>query len=208
MSCASDLTRRTGQEDTLYLSNAEDQLRFTRLQLQSLWSGQCDCRDEQCDEPADSTVVSLQELTQFWRDKSDNVDALADPNFRKRTPALESMPWKSILAGDGYPPTLSFAKSESDRDPAVQRTWDVDSVISRISTLAAHRETFNLSYYPKFKRRITSDMYTAINKCVPRSTKHLRLGHGELSSNFHCYMFFPNMEVKESTHLTLADQVS
>jgi hypothetical protein len=207
VSFTSDRARRTGQEDTLCLSNAEDLLHSATQHLQSLWSSQCDCQNE-CDEPVDSPVVSLQELTQFWRDKSGNIDPLADPNLRTRTPALESLPWKSILAGDGHPPTLSFAKSESERGPAVvvQRTRDVDSILSRISTLAAHRETFNISYYPKFKRRITSDVYTAINKCVPRSTKHLRLGHGELSSNFHCYMFFPNMEVKESTHLTLADQ--
>jgi hypothetical protein len=87
VSFTSDRTRRTGQEDTLCLSNAEDQLHLAKLHLQSHWSSQCDCQNE-CDEPVDSPVVSLQELTHFWRDKSGNIDPLADPNLRIRTPAL------------------------------------------------------------------------------------------------------------------------
>ncbi len=127
-------------------------------------------------------------------------DALSSREFLTRTDELETLPWRELLAGGDHPPTLSFLKSE--RPVArIHRTWDVDSFIARVESLAVHQEGFRLSYTPKFSRRLTQDVHVRINNKTLHQMKHIRLGHGVLSPEYNCFVFFPNMPVKKVTHL-------
>ena len=141
-------------------------------------------------------------------------DVLGNQGLLQRTTLSDSFPWQKILAGNGItssnqPPVLSFAASEVSpplTTSHIERTWDIDSIIAHITSLAAHSHGFELSYYPKYSRSISGDLHVKINKQEPRTTKHLRLGHGYLSPNFHTYIMFPKLPYQEDQPTHLSDE--
>ncbi|KAJ9653124.1 hypothetical protein H2201_009176, partial [Coniosporium apollinis] len=169
--------------------------------LKSAWAAHCTC-----EEPAhcvDETGYSLAEMTGFWqRQVSPNNDG---NDFR-------NVPWRPLLAGgEGDPPKLGICRSESrfqgtGRD--IDRRWDVDSFVARITTLAVHRGGFDLAYRPPYSRRITQNQRIRINGHPVHKLKQLRLGVGLAAYGFRyeCHVFFPHMAVKAKGETHLSDK--
>jgi hypothetical protein len=125
---------------------------------------------------------------------------------------FRNVPWQSLLAGgEGDPPKLSIRQSESrfqGTDRGIERRWDVDSFIARITTLDVHRGGLDLAYRPPFPRRITQNQRIRINGYPVHKLKQLRLGAGLAAAGFgyECHVFFPNMEVKARGETHLSDK--
>ncbi|KAI4112754.1 MAG: hypothetical protein LQ341_007841, partial [Variospora aurantia] len=126
--------------------------------------------------PLPEDALSLAGLTQAWNGLIPavlrNTNTPLPPPLHRRGMLprdgtlndYQAIPWASLLSGPEQPYSLDFAKSEERflQDPALrdlklQRTWDIDSCIAELVTLATHKHAFNLSYCPSFPRRITQN---------------------------------------------------
>ena len=126
--------------------------------------------------------------------------------------------WKGLLRGNKNPPQLSFAKSESrflssdaTSDISIQRYWDINSFFTRVTTLAAHKHGFWLSYLPFFLHCIQQPSHITINGVVLHKVKHLHLGNGmaEAGYNMATYILFPHLPIdgpEGTTHLNHEQQ--
>ena len=102
-------------------------------------------------------VHTLAQFTQLWRhslsahhqlgptaDFPLNISGLIDRSSSASD--LQTLPWRELLAADiEHGPILSFQKSENAyrehalaHDVTIFGTWDVDSFLSRVTTLAVH----------------------------------------------------------------------
>ena len=112
----------------------------------------------------------------------------------------ESIPWETLLAGNGDPPAIDLAKSEAQflqraslPDLTVRRSWDVGSFIARVTSLAVHNRGFRLSYRPSFLQRITQNPRVRIADIEPHKVKHLRLGQGVAEGGYR-YSTYPTVK--------------
>ncbi|KAL8700359.1 MAG: hypothetical protein Q9224_001003 [Gallowayella concinna] len=175
--------------------------------------------------PADAS--SLAELSSSWNgfipEQFCDTDAalpspLRRPDMLPRDGSLndfQAIPWASLLAGSEEPYSLDFAKSEERflqeralRNIQLERTWDVDSCLAELHTLAAHKHPFRLSYCPPFSRRITQNQRVTFQGHAAHKCKQLRLGYsaGDSGCGFSTHVLFPNMQVFNETHLSLTQQ--
>ena len=166
----------------------------------------------------------MAELTRYWKDRMPSFpaeSALPVPLTRRKMLTRDEtythcsgVRWEQLLAGDREDrPCLSisetehrFLRSDSFRDLGplrITRRWDVDSLIARATTLAAFRGGFQLSYSPSFLRRIVQNPYVRFEGHAIQKLKQLRLGFGLASGgyDYHCHVFFPNMDETQETHL-------
>lgn len=102
---------------------------------------------------------------------------------------------------DGGPRRLSYQASQAAFERPVgviNRSWDVDSVIALLHSLAAHRGGFKLSYRPPYTCKISGNQHVAPGGIRLDQTKHLRLGYGvnAQGSGYQCYVFFPKMRTQ------------
>ncbi|KAJ9649808.1 hypothetical protein H2199_000587 [Coniosporium tulheliwenetii] len=173
--------------------------------LKSAWATHCTCGKAHhdlprryyilliiCDyveEPAhcsDETEYSLAEMTRFWqRQVSPPFAPPGITNFPLDMPKMcsrndnsndfRNVPWRPLLAGERRPSEAKQSRFQgTDRD--IDRRWDVDSFIARVTTLAVHRGGFDLAYRPPFLRRITQNQRVRINGHHIHKLKQLRLG--------------------------------
>ena len=94
---------------------------------------------------------------------------------------FETINWNALLAGGGNLASLDFGKSKDrflhqTHDPKLsfERSWDIDSIILGISSLAIHRQGFHLALRPPYLRRITQKPRVIIHGLRPHKTKQLR----------------------------------
>ena len=114
-------------------------------------------------------------------------------------------------------PVLSFPKTEQAYRTEleangfqIRRVWDVDSFLSRITTLAVHKGGINLAYRPPYLHRITQNPRVLFAGKKIHKLKQLRIGTGIRSAGFgfSCSIFFPEMPVTQDTHLSTEEQRS
>lgn len=168
-------------------------------------------------------------MTHYWQQKlpsqfqHEDVPApLNDPSEKlardPRHPDHQPVDWRNMLGGkNDYEKSIpldllrsenQFLKSYNPPRVHVRRTWDVDSFIARVTSLAAFRDGFILSFSPSYLRTMTQSLRVLINGRSVHKCKHLLLGHGKRASNeFHCYVIFPRMPVGHDGHLYLAQTV-
>lgn len=105
---------------------------------------------------------------------------------------------------------LSLQKSQEEANAVhIKRTYDVDSVFVRLTSLAALRGGFELHYCPSYLRairqnlRIRSDRYERIHKM-----KQLRLGMGVAGKGYlyGCHIIFPAMLRTDDNHLSKLEE--
>ncbi len=167
--------------------------------------------------------LSLQQMTQYWRDRLPfpltaklpsplNDSTLLKPNDQYNDYA--HVAWQGLLGGgDSNIPKLRVVQSETEflrslPSPNIQieRRWDVDSFMARPTSLAAHRGGFYLSYRPSYMRRVTQNPCVSFNDHAIHKLKNLQLGQGALAAglNYNTHVFFSHMPIghDRSTHLT------
>ena len=84
----------------------------------------------------------------------------------------------------------------------IERTWDIDSFMARITTLAAHKRAFRLAYKPHFIQRITQSDRVSFADCEAHKTMQLRLGCSVADAGYHIdtHILFPLWPVYNTTH--------
>lgn len=88
----------------------------------------------------------------------------------------------------------------------IQRRWDFDSVIARVTSLAVHRDGFDLAYRPSYLQRVTQNPYVRFRGKILHWIKYQRFRRGLAAGGFNhdCHIFFPHLAVsnRKATHLT------
>jgi hypothetical protein len=92
---------------------------------------------------------------------------------------------------------------EEEEEPSIQRTWDVDSVISWASCLSINRGLY-ISYHPPTSRNFGSSIHVFHQGTALHLIPHLRLGSGRQSPQVGVYVFFPGIShaCRTTTYLT------
>ena len=110
----------------------------------------------------------------------------------RRQAAAHHYRWLDSLAGGEHPPRLCLERSSLAKGSfRLSRTWDLDAFILPVNSLAAHKEGFQLSYYPRYTKMITQDWHVLVKGYEARACKHIRLGRGMYSMGWDTYVFFP-----------------
>ncbi|KAL2039011.1 hypothetical protein N7G274_008060 [Stereocaulon virgatum] len=165
---------------------------------------------------------SLAELTQYWNEQLPSTarasaqklpTPLRCPKILPRDNSYNDytgISWEPLLAGLEQRPYLDFAKSESafrertsTSTAQIQRYWDVDSFLARITTLAAHKHGFRLAYNAPYHQRITQSPRVKFGGYAPDKVAQIRLGQGLADGGwgYSTYVLFPHMRVTNSTYL-------
>lgn len=127
-----------------------------------------------------------------------------------------AIPWEQFLGAGSDAPKLSFAKTENEfldsggsSGLVIDRKWDVDSFIARVTNFHAYRFGFRLSYTPSFLSRETQTQHVTLDGgCKVDQCKNLCLGTGLLAAGtFRTYVVFRHMSTKQTgTCLTDEEQ--
>ncbi|KAL8801117.1 MAG: hypothetical protein Q9182_004669 [Xanthomendoza sp. 2 TL-2023] len=125
---------------------------------------------------------------------------------------FQAIPWSALLTGGEQPDNLDFAKSEERflqhhpelRNLQLERTWDIDSCLGQLRTLAAHKHAFQLAYCPPYTRRITQNQRVTFEGHAAHRCKQMRLGFsaGDGGYGSSTHILFPNMPVYDETHVS------
>ena len=158
-----------------------------------------------------------------WPDGTDGkpLRVVLSPSLLPRDGHLadyRNIAWKKLLSDQGgSAPILDLTRSDLVweifvYDPIVEinRSWDIDSVIARVTNLSVHRGGFDLAYCPPYLQRIQQNPYVPFQGTVLHQLKNQRLGKGLAAGGYgyECHIIFPHMPVtqKLGTHLTNEQQ--
>lgn len=114
-----------------------------------------------------------------------------------RTPVVD---WRSTLSGGDSRPVLDLRRYQ-DHDPTIERTWDVDSILSKASCLSVNKGLY-ISYKSPVMRNRRKSVHLFYQKRALHLIPHLRLGSGRLSPQFSMLIFFPNASHRTTSYLT------
>lgn len=110
-------------------------------------------------------------------------------HFRKR---IEDICRRRVL--DAFPITI-------------ESTFDIDSFMARMRTLAACKTDWSLSFIPRYLRQITQPMVVTMNGVDVTKVKHIEIGRPVDSSVMTTYIVFPNAEAdKANNFLNVEEQ--
>ena len=113
--------------------------------------------------------------------------------------------WRAVLAGcaEGErPASLSLERSQHEylcsedaKTLKIERTWDVDSFLARVTTPAVHVDHFEFYVKPAFGSQWTQDARITFRGQKVHTMKQLRLGWSGSSRGrgFFWHVFFPHM---------------
>jgi hypothetical protein len=142
-------------------------------------------------------------MADYWRNLA-VPDAIGRASPQARTDENEQVQpdWFSILSGGDSRPNLNIQRSQ-EIPPNIQRTWDVDSLISWASCLSITRGLY-VSYHPPVSRNFGSSIHVFHYGTALHLIPHLRLGSRRQSPQFSVYVFFPGIShvCRTTTYLT------
>lgn len=174
--------------------------------LERTWSRLCDCESQGRNGSGVETLLSLAEMARYWRNlglpnaidpTSNSVEVHQDEN--------RVLDWFSILGGGESRPRLCFEKSHHGV-AAIQRNWDVDSIISWASCLSINRGLY-ISYLAPASRNMQASVHVFHQGKPLHIIPHLRLGSGRQSPQFSVYIFFPEIShVRRTTSYLTNDE--
>ena len=129
--------------------------------------------------------------------------------------------WRQLLGADlEGGPVLSLQKTEDQFlrnlqaagiEPSamkISRTYDVDSFIAVLKSLAVLKGGMHFAYRPPYNGRVVQNQRVTLGKKGHQihKLKHLRIGYGSaaVGSGFNCHIFFPNLHCgpEQTTHLS------
>ncbi|KAH6975818.1 hypothetical protein EDB80DRAFT_783903 [Ilyonectria destructans] len=171
---------------------SESDLYFAKGFLERNWEHLCDCQEGENVSWGELPGLGLQDMTEYWRNLG-VPDAIGPTAPHPGTDENEhiQLDWSSILSGGDSRPSLNMQRSQRIT-PSIQRTWDVDSVISWASCLSINRGLY-VSYHPPTSRNFGSNIHVFHQGKALHLIPHLRLGSGRQSPQFGVYVFFPGI---------------
>lgn len=138
----SDLSNAQSEEESENGPTAllESDHALARAFLERTWSRQCDCREGISTASDGQNVFSLRRMTEYWRGLGvpdsigtasavSEADEVEDEDEGRNINTNTELDWSAILSGGDDRPILNIEMSQ-DGAPAIERTWDVDSIIS------------------------------------------------------------------------------
>ncbi|KAI8649677.1 hypothetical protein NCS55_01468400 [Fusarium keratoplasticum] len=132
-------------------------------------------------------------MTEYWRGLGvpdsigtasavSEADEVEDEDEGRNMNTNTELDWSAILSGGDDRPILNIEMSQ-DGAPAIERTWDVDSIISWASCLSINRGLY-ISYHPPASRNFGSSVHVFHQKDPLHLVPHFRLGNGRQSPQF------------------------
>ncbi|KAK6703768.1 hypothetical protein SNK04_013703 [Fusarium graminearum] len=153
-------------EDERINVSLESDVHLAKCFLERNWRFPCDCEDEAEENEAKHTGTENNEpplhgllgMVNYWQ-------SFAVPDSIGRTSSHaeidesnhRQLDWYSILSGGDNRPKLDIQLSERS-SPEVQRTWDVDSIISWATCLSVNRGLY-ISYHSPPTRNLASNLH-------------------------------------------------
>ncbi|EXL64273.1 hypothetical protein FOPG_19459 [Fusarium oxysporum f. sp. conglutinans race 2 54008] len=196
-------------EDEPISVSVESDAHSAKCFLERNWGCTCDCEGEaeengiariQDNVPQ---VYGLLDMVDYWRGLAvpDSIGR-ASPHAEVGESDDAKLDWFSILSGGDNRPKLDIQMSQRS-SPDVQRTWDVDSIISWATCLSVNRGLY-ISYHSPPTRNLASNMHVFHQGTPLHIIPHLRLGSGRQSPQFGVYVFFPGIShvCRTTTYLT------
>ncbi|PON20062.1 hypothetical protein TGAM01_v211066 [Trichoderma gamsii] len=155
-------------------------LSLAKQYLERAWSCLCNCGQQESIGPDRDTLLGLSQMASYWR----NIglpDAIGPASNTTEAGEDEIRPldWRSTLSGGETQPHLRFEKSHYNI-PSIQRSWDVDSVISFASCLSINRGLY-VSYLAPMSRNMQTSVHVFHQGKPLHAIPHLRLGSGHQS---------------------------
>jgi hypothetical protein len=133
------------------------------------------------------------------------VDGFENGNEDKNENANAELDWSAILSGGSNRPLLNIERSQNNI-LSIERTWDVDSIISWASCLSINRCLY-VSYHPPTSRNFGSNIHIFHQGKPLHLIPHFRLGSGRQSPQFGMYVFFPGIShVYQTTTFLTKDE--
>ncbi|KAH7227249.1 hypothetical protein B0J15DRAFT_577575 [Fusarium solani] len=124
--------------------------------------------------------LGLKDMADYWRNLAvPDAISTASPQARIEENEQVQPDWSLILSDGESRPNLDIQRSQNIA-PNIQRTWDVDSVISWASCLSVNRGLY-VSYHPPTSRNFRSSIYVFHQGTALHLIPHLRLGSGRQS---------------------------
>lgn len=124
-------------------------------------------------------------------------DALGNKGFLSGTSALDLFPWQKILAGQGYldnlqeRPKLSIGKSELRSpilgDSQLMRSWDVDTILGRLTSLAAFWSGLKFHTIPNLTDVLVPIFMSRLEDMSPDVLSHLTRSRSSESRLLYIY---------------------
>ena len=178
-----------------------------------MWSRRCDCQTGETVATEERASFDLDGMAKYWQDLG-VPDSLGRVSLHPRTDEAEDqerlpaedfnndLDWSAILSGSQSCPSLNFEGSAVSV-PSMERTWDIDSIVSWASCLSINRGLY-VSYNPSVLRNLEGSAHVFHGRVPLHVIPHLRLGSGRLSPQFGVYIFFPNIShsPRATTYLT------
>ncbi|EXM14332.1 hypothetical protein FOTG_17262 [Fusarium oxysporum f. sp. vasinfectum 25433] len=199
----SDAESEMGNYDTN--TPSESDLHLAKGFLERTWRRLCDCQEQEQEIVSGNarSGLSLKNMADYWRNLR-VPDAIGITSSQARTDESKQVQpdWLSILSGGDSRPNLNIERSQVN-PPNIQRTWDIDSVISWASCLSITRGLY-VSYHPPVSRNLGSSIHIFHHGTALHLIPHLRLGSRRQSPQFSVYVFFPGIShvYRTTTYLT------
>ncbi|RKK87312.1 hypothetical protein BFJ68_g17065 [Fusarium oxysporum] len=187
----SDAESEMGTYDTNTPSGSD--LYLAKDFLERTWRRLCDCQEQEQEIISDNAQsgLSLKNMADYWRNLR-VPDAIGITSQTRTDESEQVQPdWLSILSGGDSRPNLDIERSQ-ENPPNIQRTWDIDSIISWASCLSITRGIY-VSYHPPVSRNLGSSIHVFHHGTALHLIPHLRLGSGRQSPQFSVYVFFPGI---------------
>jgi hypothetical protein len=198
-------------EDERISVSLESDIHSAKCFLEKNWGCNCDCDEEEEEEETEieynddnePQVHGLLDMVGYWQGLAvpDSIGR-ASPHAEVGESDGAQLDWSSILSGGDNRPKLDIQISQSS-SPDIQRTWDVDSIISWATCLSINRGLY-VSYHSPPTRNLASNMHVFHQGKPLHIIPHLRLGSGRQSPQFGVYVFFPGIShvCRITTYLT------
>jgi hypothetical protein len=168
----------------------------------------------------DRNGLTMHEMAAYWRRQYASVIPPGINHFPLECPGVAftsdmsrsdlSANWQNLLGGGNPAPALSLSKTQQDfkwDSITATRTWAIDGVLAHITTLAAHKGEFQMTYQSTPVQQLSSNVH--IQGRSVELTKHLYLGCGALAGyEYKSYVLFPHMHCtsKSFAYLSHAQQ--
>lgn len=85
-------------------------------------------------------------------------------------------------------------------------SWDMDSFIARITSFAAFRFGFRISFKPPFMSELVTDQHLLLDGYQVNKCNNIYLGHGVNSQQFSCHIVFPTMIFQPNSTNTISQE--
>lgn len=158
-------------------------------------------------------MFSLRRMAEYWRGLGvidsigtasavSEADEVEDEDEGRNMNTNVELDWSAILSGGDDRLILNIEMSEYGA-LAIERTWDVDSIILWASCLSINCGLYIL-YHPLASRNFGSSVYVFYQKDPLYLVPYFRLGNGRQSPQFGVYIFFPGIShvYRTTTYLT------